>query len=331
MPMLFRVQTLLRQRRADAAMSLIVIVWGVHYIVVKDAIAHLPPLTFNALRFSLGLPVLGVAAWRNRAALRVAREDLPRLLVLGLIGPFGYQIFFILGLGRTTSTNTALLTATMPTWTALLTILLGIVMIRRQMITGVIMSLLGVALVILGRSGAALSLSPDDLTGSALVLGGAMVAAFYNIFVKPLIDRYGGTVIAVWTYCLTAAGLIVVSAPDLLTLTARDLPPRLWPHLLYSGLLSSAMGFLVENYAIRAIGPARTASYYNFIPLIAAAAGVLVLGDSLSAALVTGGALTLSGVLVVRKNTYLRLPARADRAPAPRPEPAALTSPAADS
>lgn len=291
---------------ADLAMSLIVIVWGVHYIVVKDAFDNLAPLTFNAIRFMIGLPILLLAVARHPAVLRLARRDALRLIPLGLIGPFGYQIFFVLGLARTTATNTALLSSTMPLWTAILTIALGLVVIRRQMLAGVIMSLAGVVLVILGSAGATLSLSRSDLVGSGLALAAAIVVAYYNIAVKPLIDRYGGTVIAVWTYVLTTLGLIVVSAPDLLTLTPAAIPTRVWPHLLYSGVLSCAFGFLVENYALHRLGPARTALYYNFTPLIAAVAGVAVMGDPLTVALVAGAALTVAGTRVVRRNTWLR-------------------------
>jgi len=302
---------LLRQHGAELAMLLMTVIWGIHYVVVKDALSDLPPLTFNAIRFSLGLPVLLLITARSRARLHIDRRDIPRLLLLGLIGPFGYQIFFILGLERTTSTNTALLSSTMPTWTALLTLALGIVIVRRQLIFGVVMSLVGVVLVVLGRSGAEVSLSTTDLIGSTLALGGAIVVALYNIAIKPLIDRYGSGTIAVWTYIISNAGLIIAASPDLVTLTPGDLPVKVWPHLFYSGVLSCALGFLVENYALRAIGPSRTAIYYNFMPLIAAAAGVLALSEPLTVPLVLGGALTMVGMLIVRQNTYLRLPPKA--------------------
>ncbi len=301
-------RTFVRRYGADIGMVVMTFVWGVHYIVVKDALSDLAPLAFNAIRFSIGLPVILLAGLQRPAALRLARRDIPRLLLLGLIGPFGYQIFFILSLERTTSTNTALLTATMPTWTALLTIMLGIIVIRRQMLVGVALSLVGVALVVVGQSEGGLSLSRSDVLGSGLALGAAMVTAVYNISIKPLVDRYGGTVIAFWTYCLSTVGLIVASAPDLAALDSDSLPVRVLPNLLYSGILSCAFGFLTENFALHRLGPARTATYYNFTPIIAAFAGVAILGDPLTVGLVVGGALTLWSVTVVRRNTFLRLP-----------------------
>jgi drug/metabolite transporter (DMT)-like permease len=299
--------------RADVAMSLMVIVWGVHYIVVKDAFGNLAPLTFNAIRFMIGLPILLLAVARHPASLKIARRDALKLIPLGLIGPFGYQIFFVLGLARTTTTNTALLGSTMPLWTAILTIVLGIIVIRRQMIAGVIMSVIGVVLVVLGSSGTSLSISGADLVGSMMALASAMVTAYYNITVKPIIDRYGGTVVAVWTYVISTVGLIVVSSPDLLSLTPADVPTRVWPHLIFSGAISCALGFLIENYSLRTLGPARTALYYNFTPLVAAISGVAFMGDPLTLALIAGAGLTVAGTRIVRRNTWLRIPP--DRAP----------------
>ncbi|HML24963.1 MAG TPA: DMT family transporter [Aggregatilinea sp.] len=313
-----------RMHRADVAMSLMVIVWGVHYIVVKDAFGNLAPLTFNAIRFMIGLPILLLAVARHPASLKIARRDALKLIPLGLIGPFGYQIFFVLGLARTTTTNTALLGSTMPLWTAILTIVLGIIVIRRQMIAGVIMSVIGVVLVVLGSSGTSLSISGADLVGSMMALASAMVTAYYNITVKPIIDRYGGTVVAVWTYVISTVGLIVVSSPDLLSLTPADVPTRVWPHLVFSGAISCALGFLIENYSLRTLGPARTALYYNFTPLVAAISGVAFMGDPLTLALIAGAGLTVAGTRIVRRNTWLRMPneraSEAVRTRDPQPE-----------
>ncbi|MBI5958583.1 MAG: DMT family transporter, partial [Chloroflexi bacterium] len=138
----------------------------------------------------------------------------------------------------------------------------------------------------------------------------------YNISIKPLVDRYGSTTVAVWVYVITMIGLLVVAIPDLARLSADQLPPRVWPNLFYSGVLSCGLGFLAESYAIRALGPTRMSSYSNFTPIVAAAAGIAVLGESISLGVLAGGALTLIGVVLVRRNTYLRLPPAPVRAPA---------------
>jgi drug/metabolite transporter (DMT)-like permease len=310
---------LLEQHGADVAMSVIVVIWGLHFIVMKAGLSDIPPLTYNALRFTVALPVMLLVGLRHRAALRLNRRDLRWVVLVSVVGPLGYQIGFSMGLARTASTNTAILVATTPAWTALISILIGMVAIRRQLLLGIGVTLAGVVLVVLSRGGAELELSHDDLVGSALILGGTIVGAVGNILTKPVVDRLGGMALAIWTYTLTTLGCLILAGPDLITLTGDDVPVKVWPLVLYSGVLSSAGGFLAWNYAIKALGPTRAATYHNVPPIVAAVAGIVVMGDPLTAGLVIGGALTLWGVMVVRKHTFLRRLPRAEAAGADEP------------
>lgn len=295
----------LRHHRADAAMSGIVVIWGFHFIVMKDGLADIPPVTYNALRFGSALPVMWLVSYRHAA--RLSWRDFRWIVLVTIIGPLGYQIGFASGLARTASTNAAILVATIPTWTALISLIIGMVAIRGRLLAGIAITLVGVVLVVLSSSGEGFSLSRENLTGSGLVLGGAIVGAMGGILSKPLVDRLGGMTLALWTYTLTAVGFVILAAPDLVTLSEEDVPVSVWPNVFYSGVLSSVGGFLAWNYALQALGPTRAATYHNFTPIIAAFAGIVVLGDPLTAGLVIGGALTLWGVVQVRRHTFLRV------------------------
>jgi drug/metabolite transporter (DMT)-like permease len=295
-----------RQRRADALLSVMVLIWGFHFIVAKDAIAAIEPLTYNALRFLVGLPAVLIFAALQKSALRLSRRDLALVTVLTLTGPVLYQIGFVLGLKRTTSTNTALLIATLPTWTALFSIALGMVEIRWRLLAGVALTLIGVALVVLSGAEDGLALSHDDLVGSGLVLGAAVAGGLANVLAKPVVDRMGGLPLGIWKYILTALTLSLLAGPKLLTLSAEQVPAANIPNILYSGMLAGAGGFLVTHLAIREIGPTRSSSYFNFNPIVAALAGVLILHEPFSGWLLLGGALSVLGVMMVNHNTYLR-------------------------
>lgn len=292
--------------RADLAMSLITLIWGFHFVVVKDSLDDFAPLTFNAIRFALGLPLILLLAWRTPAARHVPRQAWGGILAIALLGSVGYQVAFVTSMNYTTSTNVALLIATSPTWTALISLAQRRLMALRGLLVGIALTLAGVVLVVLGRAGAGLALSHDDLLGSGIMLVGALLAAISALIGKPVVDRAGSMPVAIWSYMLTVSGLGLLALPDLITLTAADLPLRVWPNLLYSGVLSSVGGFIVWNYALRLIGPTRAAGYQNITPIIAAGSSILLLGESLTLALIAGGTLTLIGVILTRRNTFLR-------------------------
>ena len=309
---------LICRHSADISMGIAVTIWGLHFIVVKDALDALSPITFNALRIAIALVVLLMASRQRKISLRIARRDIPRLVALGLCGQFAHQLFFVLGLDHTTSTNTALLIATAPTWIALLSVTLGITLLTRALIVGVGMTLTGVFLVTLGQPGAGLSLSSGDALGIAFGLGSALALASYNIAIKPFMDRYGGLPVVIWVFTSTLAGLASAAAPDLVTLHTADLTPRIWLSLIYSGAFSAALGYMLETRALRSLGSARAGTYYNVMPVIAAAAGILLLDDPLTAMIAAGGVLTLWGVVVVRRHSHPRHP-QPEAAPVPAP------------
>jgi drug/metabolite transporter (DMT)-like permease len=187
------------------------------------------------------------------------------------------------------------------------------------LLAGVVLTLVGVTLVVLSGAEDGLGLSHDALVGSGLVLGAAVAGGLANVLAKPVVDRMGGLPLGIWKYILTTLTLSLLAGPKLLTLSAEQVPAANIPNILYSGMLAGAGGFLVTHLAIREIGPTRSSSYFNFNPIVAALAGVLILHEPFSGWLLLGGALTVLGVMVVNHNTYLRRPV-----PAAEPLPRAL-------
>jgi len=173
------------------------------------------------------------------------------------------------------------------------------------MVTGVAMTLVGVNLVILIKPGATFSLSSDELLGSSAALIAAILFALFGIMIKPLVDRYGGMPIAIWSHWIAWAGLSLIAIPDLIDLTANDFPIKVIPNLLYSGLIANALGFIVYNHAIKILGPTQVSMYENFTPIITAITGILFLEESFTLILVVGTSLILWGVIIVRRNAQI--------------------------
>lgn len=295
-----RLTEFLRKYHADLALLVIVTIWGLHYIVVKDALARISPLTYNAIRFPIGLPFISLPLLRNRALIRMHRHDAIALFGWAMLGLVGYQILFVLGLNLTTATNSALLVATLPAWVAAISVSLGLLVVSRRLISGVVITLSGVMLIVMSHAEGGPSLSSDDLLGSTMLILGVIFTATYNIKVIPIVEKYGAMPVAILAYWFTCLGLVVVAIPELIKLSPSDVPMSVWPNILYSGLLSSVGGYLVWSYALGKLGATRSATYNNLSPVIAALAGVLLLGEHVTLGLIVGGMVTLVGVVLVR-------------------------------
>ncbi len=188
-----------------------VVIWAVNFSVAKDALAVLPPLGFNALRFPLAsLVVYAVLRARGPVPLP-ARADVPRVLVLGLVGNVLYQILFISGLAMTRAGIASLLLAGSPVLTALLSAAVGHERVGAATWVGVVATVAGMALVVLGGPGA--QAGGSSAAGEAIMLGASTSWSLYTVGARDLVERYGPIPVTAWTLWCGTAGIVLTGAP----------------------------------------------------------------------------------------------------------------------
>jgi drug/metabolite transporter (DMT)-like permease len=283
-------------RAAEIGLAAMILIWGVNFTVVKRALDVFEPLGFNALRYLLAsLFVLAVLG--SRGMLRLPRrEDVPRIVALGLIGNLAYQMAFILGLDRTRAGNASLLLALVPVFVLLFTGRNEPAQSRGVWI-GAIVSVLGVGLV----SASAIRVDgASTLVGDALLLGAAAVWALYTVGTRRLIVTYGSVRATAWTLWAGGVAIFLAGVPSLLRQDWQQVDAGAWLGLLYSAILSIGLAYLLWYRGVERIGGARTAVYANLTPVVALATGWLWLGESLTPLGIAGAGMVLVGLMAVR-------------------------------
>ena len=76
------------------------------------------------------------------------------------------------------------------------------------------------------------------------------------------------------------------------------LSPALLTGILYAGVGCSFISFWFWTLAVDRIGPVRAGIVYYSLPVFAAVASVLVLGERIAPAQIAGGVLVIGGILV---------------------------------
>ncbi|WP_423069638.1 DMT family transporter [Dendrosporobacter quercicolus] len=95
--------------------------WSGAFIAGKFAVQEFPPFALTFLRFLFALPLIfGLLYWREPGNLAPRSGQWRPLVVLGLIGTFGYHALFFIALNHTTAINSALIGAMNPMITMLL-------------------------------------------------------------------------------------------------------------------------------------------------------------------------------------------------------------------
>jgi drug/metabolite transporter (DMT)-like permease len=266
-------------RIAYLALAFAALLFGSTFVVIKQAVASLPPLAFVGWRFLLGGAALALIRLpRGRTMWRDG-------LIAGLLLFAGYALQTV-GLAHTSASNSGLITGLY----VVLTPLLAALVARRApgllISTGALLAFTGLALLTLNKG---FGLHYGDL----LTVGCALSYAAHIVYLSRVVARHRVVPFTAVQLLVTAAGGLAASA----VLEGLPLPPAdTWPALLMTGLAVSAGAFFLQVWAQTVIGPSRTAMVLALEPAIAAAVAAVWLGERLSARGWAGAALILIGI-----------------------------------
>jgi drug/metabolite transporter (DMT)-like permease len=294
----------LRFSLLDAALIVTMAFWAGNIVVSKSATDVLPPFAWNAIRFTLSVIGLFTLLRLQRIDLHLPRSEFGPIFVAGLLNYVLYQAAFIIGLHLTTAGNTALIVSIGPVWVVLINAARGQERLTRGALIGVFVALIGVLIVVAGRYAVQgqVSFGRATLAGDALNFGASFFWALGILSARQPLSRNPPLPTTFWMLACGALLQIIIGVPQLIGVDwSTALTPSLVAALLYSGLLSIAIGTIIFNSAIKRIGAARTAIYSYLQPLMAAGMAIVLLGEPFTLWLVVGGALTFTGLLLVRR------------------------------
>lgn len=276
-------------------MLLVVLFWGGNYSFTKLAFADLPPLAFTAVRFLVGSTVLWLLLRRLEPGEATPPALWPRLVRLGLVGNTFYQLCFVLGLSRTSATNTALILSAMPTVLTVSAGVLGLERISARQRWALGLATVGVLLVIAARGIAA---HPGDWVGDALILAGVGCWTAYSLGIRQLRGQVSALRLTALTMLTGTPGLVLAGVPSLIGVDWGAVHAASWVGLAYSTFLSLVASYLLWSYALQRLGPARAALFTCLTPLVATLAAMALLGERPTGAHLAGGGLIIGGVML---------------------------------
>lgn len=284
----------------DATLVLMAIIWGVNFSVVKYGTTLVEPLAYNGARVSLAAVVLTAIIGARHTPLP-ARRDIIALMLLGVIGNGVYQYFFVQGIARTSASDAALVVAASPAFIAIIGRLRGVERTAVRGVFGIVLSVAGIALVVLGSArGAGGGAGHSSLFGDLLVLAGSLSWAIYTVMLKPYTERIPGLQLSAFTMIGGAIALMLVAWPAVIAADWPHLPFRGWAAITYSGIFALVIAYLFWYRGVRVIGPTRTAMYSNLQPVIAVLVAWAMLGETPTIWQGVGAASIMGGLVLTR-------------------------------
>jgi drug/metabolite transporter (DMT)-like permease len=260
-------------------------VWGSTFVLVRDAVAQIPPFTFIAYRFLAAALLL--AAIRPR----LAAGGQPGLLAAGMVAGLalfaGYG-FQTVGLQYTTASNAGFITGLSVVLTPLFAALLLRQPPGRWPVVGALVAAAGLALLSLQRL--------EVHHGDALVLGCAVAFAAHILLLGRYAPRFSTYRLAIVQLATAGLGALAWAgvAGDLVVPSSVEV----WVALAITSVVASAAAFLIQTRAQREVSPTRTAVIFTMEPVFAGLFGFLLAGERLSGRGWLGAGLILAGMLI---------------------------------
>jgi drug/metabolite transporter (DMT)-like permease len=289
-----------------AVLTLVVctFLWGFAFLFQKGAMAHMGPLTFTAIRYTIGtLLVLPLALREYRRQrpihgplLRRHWWQLATLIVSFFCGVWAQQA----ALQTSTVTNGGFLTSLYVIFTPLA----AFVLLRHRphpiVYLGAPLALLGIYLL----TGADLS---HFTFGDGLLVVCAFSWAVQIAVLAPLVQETGMP-ITMSAACFFGTALFALVGIPFLEHPTLDGIASGWIEILYTGVMSTAIAFTLQAIGQQYVPASNAAIILSSESLFAAFAGAVFLGERLPPLGYVGAAVIFGSILLVELIPQLRRP-----------------------
>lgn len=277
--------------------------WGVTPSFMKVSLLEMDAFTFSTLRLFAALLVSGLLLVVSGSWKRVEKKDWILFIFIGLFGFFIFQICFPVGVKYTSASISSLIMATLPVNVVLINLLSKSEKITLRTITGIVLSIAGIAVIILGTKGG-LSLEGTYTKGVILLIVAEMGFAVYTVKSKTLIARYSLYQVMFIVILFSFIPFLIISGKQLLAFPVLSISPIAWTGILFTGIFGSCIGNIFWYRGIHHLGSTKTSIYANLPPVFGIIVSFIFLNEILTLLQILGGFVIMAGVILVnRKNT----------------------------
>lgn len=270
--------------------------WGGNFVFSKITLKEIPGPLVAGMRTVFAAIALMAVYKRSRNPDRppLRRDEYPQLCMIGVCGIAVNQVCFLIGLSLTSASHAALVIGLTPFMVLFLAWFRGQEAFTSNRAIGLAVAVCGMAL--LQKPSA--SAQTASLLGDVLILGAGLSFAVYTVFGKELAAEHGGMAVIAVSY---AAGAIFLLPMTLFFASRFDfsqVSAAAWWSFGYMSVVSSVLCYIGWAYALKRLSASRLTAFSYLQPLVATLLALPMLGEPITAALVSGGGLIMAGVFL---------------------------------
>lgn len=268
---------------------------GVCYPIAKYGLSVIEPFTFAFYRFILSSTVLMALVLYGKHKPPVEPRDWWRIAGLGIIIiPFN-QTLFLVGQSLTGAGHGAFLFSTTPVWIFILAVIHLKERATWRRVVGITVATTGIMAIM--WSGLA-EFGQEYLWGDVIIVVSVIAWGYYTVLGKRLVQKYGALRMTAYSLTIGSAAYLPFGAYFAVQYDYSQATLAAWGSVAYMAIGLSVVVYVLWYWLLKYLEATRIAVYHNIQPIIAAAVAYLVLGESLSAVFLVGGAVVIAGVII---------------------------------
>jgi len=275
--------------------------FGTWFIVGKVVLRTISSTGLSAFRVG-GAALVLLLLQRKLGQLRtMPRKDLAWLILCSMLGVGFNQLLFAKGLSLTTAINAVLITATIPAFTLVVSILLGYDRISWRRTLGIMLAAGGVIYLV---DPLRADLSAHTTVGNLLIVTNSLGYSCYMVLSKDLFKRYGALNMITWVFVISSIVTIPIGLFSMFGSGGAQLsalPAGIWLRIGYIILVPTVGAYYLNAWALTRVSPGTVATYIYLQPLIAFGLAPLFLGERLTIRTAIACLLIFTGVAIVTR------------------------------
>ncbi|MEU7488893.1 DMT family transporter [Streptomyces sp. NPDC042319] len=277
--------------------AVLALIWGFSFLFIKVGTQGYAPLQVTFGRMIFGTAVLTAVLIAKRDRLPRDRRTWAHLAVSALfLNALPFSLFAYSEL-TIPSTLAGICNATSPLWgMALSVVALSEDRPTRRRVAGLGLGFLGVLTVL----GAWQGFSGTDPLGTLMALGASLCYPIGWIYVRRTLAGSKNSSLSMSSAQLLLATLQLAVVTPLFTALPTSFPVVPLLSIIALGALGTGFAFLLQYGLVAEVGPTTAQMVTYFIPVIATAAGVAVLGEHLSWNTPVGALIVLAGAALTQ-------------------------------
>lgn len=274
--------------------------WAGNIVLAKGVATMIPPVALAFWRWAIAFLILLPLTWPTlKRDWKTALSAWRFVVLLSLFGITGFNTLLYTAMHTTTAINGSLIQTTMPAVIIVISLVLYGERVSWIQATGVVLCILGAAVVVLkGRWQALVDMAL--VQGDLLMIAAVVLYALYSALLpkRPNINPMSFLTIIFGTGCM---GLLPVYLWEMSVVGTFTLTPAAAGSIAYVALFPSIVAYFCWNRGVEVIGANRAGLFINLIPVFASILAILFLGERLQVFHLIGMLLIFGGMILFNR------------------------------